>query len=564
MKSLKVIKRISSFNMLVVFFIGTCFSCKTDDADTGSYTVTLQSVIDNLGGIDVIKKLENISYTSTGTAYEHEQDGPNQAEEHQINQYSYDLISLIGERKLNINYTKNLALFPFTYNSPKTQVIIDNKKGSLEGEYNFGSIYLGFNRKVPLSSARMEALLKVQLMSNPLALIKALSQTTDVTTKVENGVFELSTIIDGLKIKLEVNPKTKLPEKATVLESDFMFGDTSFTVNYANWESVGSTKYPKHITHTFKNDVLREETITNIKINGSLSDDSFTLPNLDTELTYNEANAKKGYMFSQWYQRMFYMHLTLDQDLSTAFLLERADLSQFNLKSQKVSDHIKIIGRPDVTIWGVAIKTSKGVYFVDAPINNTWAKGIINVAKNVFPNETLMGVIPTHTHGTHISGIREFAANMEHIYVGKSGQSFVENVLESKHTLHPDAYASSTKTNVIHPIDEKEIIGDNEIIIYDFSHDDTSNNPHSEDLVAVYIPKDKTLIQTDFYYSGFAENVFHNKTMGQFAEPIKQSLKKRSQFVLKFIKEQQLDVQIIISTHGGVGTIQDIRAIANY
>ncbi|GAA3648205.1 hypothetical protein [Flavivirga jejuensis] len=562
MKLIKTIKGI----MLFVFFARIFFSCEEEkDIPNNDPIIALQSVVDSLGGIHVIENLKNISYTTTGASYEYEQNGPNQVEELLVNNYVYDLVSFIGERKLSINYKKNLGLFPFKYNSPKTEIIINDKRGMLEGQYNFGSIYLGFNQKVPLSIERMEALLKVQLMSNPLALIKVLAQETDLTTETSKGIFQLSTIIDNLKIEVVINPKTNLPERATIIESDFMFGDTPFVVNYSDWEPIGETKYPRCITHTFRGDVLRKETISSIALNNTdIPDDHFNVPILGEGGVYNKEKAERGYLFSQWYHRMFYMHLTLDQDLSKAFLLEEADLSQFNLRSQRVSDHIKIIGRPDVTIWGVAIKTSKGVYFVDSSINDIWAKAIMNTTRKAFPNEKFLGVIPTHIHGTHISGIREFAANMKDIYIGASGESFVKEVLASKHLLVPDTYENLNKMNKIHPVSEKEIIGDNEIVIYDFSIKDIPNNPHSKDLVAVYVPKEKTLIQTDFYYSGLAENVFNNKTLRQFQEPIKQSLKQRAQFVLKFIEEKQLDVEKIISTHGGVGSIDDVKVIANY
>jgi glyoxylase-like metal-dependent hydrolase (beta-lactamase superfamily II) len=475
-----------------------------------------------------------------------------------------NVISKMGERKLNMDYDSYNCVYPFKYNSPECSIIIDNLNGSIKGQHNIASIYLGFDNSNVLNSGRLESLLKIQLMSNPLEFLKILLDKGDVAIDNEEGTLTMSTIITGLNIKLEVDPDSLLPKKAVVQESDFLLGDTNFEVVYGNWVQVNDVKYPTEITQLFRNQSLRKEVLSNIELNPEINEDTFTPLETDVPNLYNIVDAKKGMLFSQWYQRMFYMNLTLDQSLFPAFVLENVNLSQFNLRNQYVGENIKIIGRPDVSVWSVAIKTDRGIYIVDSPISPSWSRSIINAAKEAFPEDNVVGVIPTHVHGTHFSGIRELSSEVSDIYVGSGSASFVDEVLMSDHTLVPDTFSSNNSNPMIHTIENKILIDGGEIEAYVLKTQNYPTNPHSEDLVVVYVPEYKALIQADFYYAGIAENIFKGLTARPFSEEVKQSLKSRAQFLLSFIQEKKLDVENVIGVHGGLTTMDELVSVSNY
>ncbi|MGH9950454.1 MAG: MBL fold metallo-hydrolase [Nitrososphaeraceae archaeon] len=118
-----------------------------------------------------------------------------------------------------------------------------------------------------------------------------------------------------------------------------------------------------------------------------------------------------------------------------------------------------------------------------------------------WPDKLIRYVVATHAHDDHIGGLRAYAAQAATIITSEAGRPEVEHILNSSHTLRPDSFQINPLKQVkieTLPDDEKKTISDGNrtIEIYPV------NNTHSKDMLAVYLPSEQILLDSDLYSPG--------------------------------------------------------------
>jgi flavorubredoxin len=121
--------------------------------------------------------------------------------------------------------------------------------------------------------------------------------------------------------------------------------------------------------------------------------------------------------------------------------------------------------------------------------------------------------------------LRAFAAEGATIISSKAGLNEVKHILNSSHTLRPDSFQTHPpeliKIETV-PEDEKMSLsdGNRSIDIY------TVHNTHSNDMLAVYLPFERILLNSDPYSPGLTPEPF----------------RKYSKELLKFINDSGIEV----------------------
>jgi glyoxylase-like metal-dependent hydrolase (beta-lactamase superfamily II) len=131
---------------------------------------------------------------------------------------------------------------------------------------------------------------------------------------------------------------------------------------------------------------------------------------------------------------------------------------------------------------------------VEGPLYEERTAPVIRSIKAKFPGKSIRYVIPTHHHLDHAGGIRAFMAEGAIVVVPFNAERFYEKVARAPHTRRPDTLERNKAVVTI------EAFGGGKKIIGDESHTVEVHPlplPHADDLVVVYLPKEKLLIEAD-------------------------------------------------------------------
>ncbi|WP_400078747.1 MBL fold metallo-hydrolase [Winogradskyella sp. R77965] len=558
----------NSLCMIMLFLAIIFMSCGRDDGSRGQGNgneVSLQEVIDALGGIDAFNEVEIMSYSVNAKAFEFEEEEPTQENPILVRNYEYQLSTALNSRKLRLDYTSIESYYPLAYETPGALMLIDDKQGSISGQYDTGSYYFGAVQPRGLHAPRIEAKLKTYVMSNPIELIKQLIvSNTSLDLKTTNGVFMIPTVIEDLYISLHINKNTFLPTMASTIESDFISGDAIFEIKYENWTNNTLIYFPTTAKYVYDNKMIKEEEYSNVEFNQSTDTTLFDLEAVTQPLVYDTTQSQKGIFHSQWYERYFDFSIAADQPLDLAFVAGNDWLS-FGIPDQTVGPNLKIIGRPDIAYWAAAVKTLEGVLIIESPFSPEWSRAIINTVKSPagYPNEEIIGVVQTHTHLDHYSGVREMASEAGTVYIGENGEQEVNETLIADFDLLPDALSlSSTSTNV-QQVQGVLSLDDGAVELHSVTMVASGNNPHSENMLLVYVPEYEAIIQADLFSPGALLAIYAGQTLHPLDQVSKAAFKERAKFLLDYINENELNVSRVIGIHGGLGSIEQLQFVAN-
>jgi glyoxylase-like metal-dependent hydrolase (beta-lactamase superfamily II) len=188
--------------------------------------------------------------------------------------------------------------------------------------------------------------------------------------------------------------------------------------------------------------------------------------------------------------------------------------------------------------YGAVVANFKNyIVVIEGPQNEARAEAIISQAKMLVANKPIKYVINTHTHTDHSGGLRRFVAEGATIVTSQVNKGFYESMLKTPHTLVPDKMASMNpqpKIKVEYVGEMKKMTdGEHEIDIYH-----VQNSMHADDMLMVYLPKQKILIEADEF-----------NVPGQVATQPPATINNYQTNLMANIERLKLDVDRIIPVH---------------
>jgi glyoxylase-like metal-dependent hydrolase (beta-lactamase superfamily II) len=117
-------------------------------------------------------------------------------------------------------------------------------------------------------------------------------------------------------------------------------------------------------------------------------------------------------------------------------------------------------------------------------------------AKQAIPNKPIRFVVNSHPHFDHASGLAAAVADGATILTHRNNEPVLERLLSGPRTLTGDSLskASNRRTNVVQAIGDREVRkGSNGKVV----EIHLLPNEHSDGLVAVFLPAEKTLWAAD-------------------------------------------------------------------
>jgi glyoxylase-like metal-dependent hydrolase (beta-lactamase superfamily II) len=137
------------------------------------------------------------------------------------------------------------------------------------------------------------------------------------------------------------------------------------------------------------------------------------------------------------------------------------------------------------------------VVMVEAPISDAVSAASMEAAKRLAPGKPIKYVINTHHHADHSGGLRAYVAEGVPIITHESHKKYYEEqIFKNPHSLNPDRLARMPRAPIIETMKDKRVLTDGNMVLEIHL---MKEQLHTEGLLMVYVPKEKTLIQADAY-----------------------------------------------------------------
>lgn len=352
-------------------------------------------------------------------------------------------------------------------------------------------------------------LLDRDILSMVYAGVEGTSESTRPALPSDfNGVASRRVEFDykGRATSLYVGDETGLVAGIEVMETDPFLGDVEVEYTLGDYRDVGGLQVPHHMTIVKDGTEVADVQYDSIAINGSLPEADFAIP----EDLAEDAE-------------------TASTDVFTP--LELIRVSQGVYHAVGFSHHSLVVEFPDYLV------------VVEAPFNEVQADMLNRALRDEFRLKSVEYVVATHPHPDHVGGIRKFASLGATIITEERHADTIRNLIEVRHGYNQDALHMAMNTGQ----------GDNVggVETFQGTHEIADGNrtlvlhaietPHVVPMVVAYLPRERTLFQSDLYTPG-----------APAASPDAQAL-------LDAVMALELDINTIIGGHGGQSDFEELQ-----
>ena len=281
---------------------------------------------------------------------------------------------------------------------------------------------------------------------------------------------------------------THLPEVVRSRDFDAHMGDANYDAAYSDWRSVGAGgrhKYPFRITYTLNGVPVADVTVEDVRINRSLSADTFAVPPQLVGQARKPAAAEKTPF--QWVLRRLASGFYLDSDalhLDDGGTLALTDIGP-NISMVTGGSHNALI-----------VATNDALVAFDAPGDDGLSEWIIDAARRKYPGKPFRYVVLTHHHLDHTGGIRAYAAEGAALVVKKGDGDYFRKVLTAPQSLNMYR-VKAVAPRIIEVKDNwRQMVGGRVIEAYSLE------SPHAANYLIPYVPDARVAFQSDLWVAG--------------------------------------------------------------
>jgi glyoxylase-like metal-dependent hydrolase (beta-lactamase superfamily II) len=435
----------------------------------------LQQSAQAMGGLAALRAVKTQAVESEGKQFDSSSTQQPLGPTRQINTFRYTLTRDLTRPRLRLEWQGQ----SLTGNPPARWIeTIDGDIGMLqEGSGRRGE---GEAKPSRLHPGRLATRLREELRNPPKLILTALNAKTlkrlndvECDGKTCNVVSFVAT---GDEFRVYIDASTHLPIQTEILEDDPLEGDSRYMLKYGDWRKVLGVALPFSLRTELNGRPLQEETVQSLFNNPELASDFFAIPD---SVRREKTDAQP--VASQWILRRVAGGVSY-QDMGRPPEIQWIELAPGVHKIQG-SSHATIV-----------VEMKDYLVAIEGPLYEERTAPVIKSIKQKFPDKPIRYIIPTHHHLDHAGGIRAFMAEGAIVVAPFSAQRFYEQVARAPHTRRPDTLEINKAIVTV------EAFGGGPKIISDGTHSVEVHPlplPHAEDLVVVYLPKEKLLIEAD-------------------------------------------------------------------
>jgi len=230
-----------------------------------------------------------------------------------------------------------------------------------------------------------------------------------------------------------------------------VLGDMPITVSYSDYRDFGGVKFPTRIRQIVGGFPVLELTVTEVK------------PNATADITVPDAVKQAGNPYAK-------------------------------VTSQKAAEGVWYL--TGGTHHSVVIEMKDHLIVVEGPLNDDRALAVINETRSLVPNKPIKYLIVSHHHFDHSGGVRAFAGEGATLIIHDASRAYLEKVVASPATVSPDHLAKSGKKATVEGVRDRRVLTDGARTV---EIRQIAGIQHADDMLMVYLPKEKFLIEADAY-----------------------------------------------------------------
>ena len=489
-------------------------------AQSGGAKAIIEAAAQAMGGMGALRAIKNQVIESEGKQFDSSSTPQPLGPTRQISTFRYTLTRDLTQARMRVEWdARNSA----RNESIRYLEVIDGNIGLLrEGEANTAKTSrLHPGRLATRMREEKRAPAKLLLIA---ASQKNLRRLADAEVGGRNNQV-LSFTDSGDEFRIYLDAKSHLPSQVEILEDDPLEGDSSYVLRYGDWRKVDGVTTPFRLRYELNGRALQEEQVKSVRHNVTLAADAFAVPdsirNEKTDVTP---------IASQWIPRRVAGAVSY-QDMGRPAKIEWTQLAD--------GVH-KIMGSSHATI---VVEMADHLIAVEGPLYEARTAPVVQAIKAKFPNKPIRYVIPTHHHLDHAGGIRALMAAGAILVVPFSAKEFYAKVAKAPHSRNPDSLEKNKVGVVIEAFGGGPRIltdGKRRVEVYPLPLS------HAEDLVVVYLPAEKILIEAD--------HISPRNGQVRPAPAVKE--------FVPALDKLNLDVATIVGIHGDSATLQAARAAA--
>jgi glyoxylase-like metal-dependent hydrolase (beta-lactamase superfamily II) len=287
---------------------------------------------------------------------------------------------------------------------------------------------------------------QMQLWTTPHGVVKAAIANNGTM----QGQFISFAVPGRFTVKARVNEQG-LIERVEAMVPHPVVGDLPVEVTYSDYRDFGGVKFPTRIKQSAGGHPTLDVTVTDVR------------PNVAVEVTVPDN-------------------------------VRQATSPYARVTSEMAADGVWHIAGG--THNSVAIEMKDHVIVVESPLNDDRALAMLAEVRKLVPNKPIRYLIVSHHHFDHAGGVRAAAGEGITVVTTDGSRAFFEKTLAAPSTVRPDHLAKSGRKPVVEGVRDRRVMTDGTRTVEIRS---ISGNLHADDLLMVYLPKEKLLIEADAF-----------------------------------------------------------------
>lgn len=289
------------------------------------------------------------------------------------------------------------------------------------------------------------------LWSTPHGFLKA-AMHNHASTSPDKGNTTVSFTAHGIQRMVGTLDAAHHVTRVQAWIEQSIVGDMLVETDYSGYKDFGGVSFPSHIVQ---------------------KQDGF--PSLDLTVSAVTANPSAA------------ISMPADAVKATPFSLA-------NVKSQEVAEGVFWL--TGGSHHSLAITMRDHIVLVDVPNGEERALAVIAKAKALIPGKPIRYVVAMHHHWDHMGGIRTAIDEAATIVTHETNRTLLERAAKASFTIRPDRLSVSKKALRLQTVGADSTLTDGSRVV---ELHVMNGFDHTDDMLLVYLPKEKLLVEADAY-----------------------------------------------------------------